>query len=64
MDQQSTPTKTCPKCGSNEYTFRSRKKVEPDPANGQPESWETKYRCKACNHEWRVKVPARPSEAQ
>ena len=28
MDQ----TKTCPKCGSAEYTFRSRKKIEANPA--------------------------------
>jgi transposase-like protein len=49
--------KTCPKCGSDDYTFRSRKKIEP--AEGQPAAVETKYRCKACGHEWKVKVVGR-----
>jgi transposase-like protein len=43
------PTKTCPKCGSGDYMFRSRKKVEA--AKGQPAAVETKYRCKACANE-------------
>jgi DNA-directed RNA polymerase subunit M/transcription elongation factor TFIIS len=47
--------KTCPKCGRGAYTFRGRKKVETE--NGEPEAVETKYRCKACGHEWRVKIP-------
>lgn len=48
MDQ---PSKTCPACGSNDYQFRTRKKIEePEPAV------ETKYRCKACGHEWRVRL--------
>jgi DNA-directed RNA polymerase subunit M/transcription elongation factor TFIIS len=46
--------KTCPKCGSGEYTFRGRKKVEAE--NGEPEAVETKYRCKACGHEWKVRA--------
>jgi DNA-directed RNA polymerase subunit M/transcription elongation factor TFIIS len=52
MDQ---PAKTCPKCGSGEYMFRSRKKIEA--ADGQEAAIETKYRCKACGHEWKVRVP-------
>jgi DNA-directed RNA polymerase subunit M/transcription elongation factor TFIIS len=51
------PTKTCPKCGSGDYTFRSRKKIET--AEGQEAGIETKYRCKACSHEWRVRTPAK-----
>ena len=48
------PAKTCPKCGSGDYTFRSRKKIEA--AEGQEAAVETKYRCKACGHEWKVRV--------
>lgn len=47
-------TKTCPKCGSGHYLFRSRKKIEA--ADGREAAVETKYRCKACGHEWKVKV--------
>jgi C4-type Zn-finger protein len=46
--------KTCPACGSQEYQFRCRRKV---PEEGKPEAVETKYRCKACNHECKVKAP-------
>jgi DNA-directed RNA polymerase subunit M/transcription elongation factor TFIIS len=45
----------CPKCGSGEYLFRSRKPVVAE--DGKGEGVETKYRCKACGHEWRVRVP-------
>ncbi len=56
MDQQRPAARTCPKCGSGDYQFRSRKKI---PAgNGEPEAVETKYRCKACEHEWKVRAPA------
>jgi transposase-like protein len=48
------PAKTCPQCGSGDYTFRSRKKIEP--AEGREAAVETKYRCKACGHEWKVRV--------
>jgi DNA-directed RNA polymerase subunit M/transcription elongation factor TFIIS len=48
---ESTPAKkSCPACGSSRYQFRSRKKV----AGGHGGTVETKYRCKACGHEWRV----------
>lgn len=49
-----TAPKACPACGGD-YAFRGRKIVaEPE----GPELVETKYRCKACEHEWRVRVPA------
>jgi transposase-like protein len=51
MDQ---PAKFCPKCGSGDYTFRGRKKVEA--GDGQEAAVETKYRCKACGEEWRVRA--------
>jgi rubredoxin len=53
--------RACPKCGSNDYQFRSRKKVIEE---GSREEVETKYRCKACTHEWRERKPppSSPSE--
>jgi DNA-directed RNA polymerase subunit M/transcription elongation factor TFIIS len=56
MDKDQPVAKTCPKCGSGQYMFRGRKKSEADPAKGEPESWETKYRCKTCGHKWKVRV--------
>jgi DNA-directed RNA polymerase subunit M/transcription elongation factor TFIIS len=54
MDSLTDP-KTCPKCGSGDYTFRSRKTI---PAGqGKGEEIETKYRCRACGNEWKVRVP-------
>ena len=53
---ETSPNKTCPACGSGEYTFRSRKKVAAVPEKGEPAATETKYRCKACEHEWEVLV--------
>ena len=35
MDQH-LAAKTCPECGSGEYTFRSRKKVVPEPGQEGP----------------------------
>jgi DNA-directed RNA polymerase subunit M/transcription elongation factor TFIIS len=52
MDRQK---KICPKCGRSEYAFRSRKTIEA--SKDQEESIETKYRCKPCSHEWKVRVP-------
>jgi DNA-directed RNA polymerase subunit M/transcription elongation factor TFIIS len=52
-----TASKTCPACGSGNYSFRSRKRITPEPGQEGGEAIETKYRCKACEHEWRVKVP-------
>jgi DNA-directed RNA polymerase subunit M/transcription elongation factor TFIIS len=54
MDQ---PARTCPECGSGEHAFRGRKKIEP--GDGQEAAVETKYRCKACGHEWKVRVGAK-----
>jgi transposase-like protein len=45
-------SRTCPACGSGDYEFRSRKKV----AEEGKEVVETKYRCKGCGHEWKVRV--------
>jgi DNA-directed RNA polymerase subunit M/transcription elongation factor TFIIS len=53
MNPQKPAAKTCPKCGSGDYQFRGRKKVAA--AGGQPEATETKYRCKRCEHEWKVR---------
>jgi hypothetical protein len=50
-----TPARACPKCGSTSYTFRSRKQIEATPE--QEAMLETKYRCRACEHEWKEKVP-------
>jgi hypothetical protein len=52
------PTKTCPKCGGGNYTFRSRKKIPANADQGESEAVETKYRCATCQHEWKVRVPA------
>jgi DNA-directed RNA polymerase subunit M/transcription elongation factor TFIIS len=56
MDQPKTPSRTCPACGSANYTFRSRKQIESTPE--QEAMLETKYRCKGCGEEWKEKVPA------
>jgi transposase-like protein len=53
MEQQ---TRNCPACGSTEYVFRGRKKVAAE--HGQPPAVETKYRCKACGKEWKVRAVA------
>jgi hypothetical protein len=58
MDPQKPTAKSCPKCGSDEYLFRGRKKIVPEPGQGEGGSVETKYRCKACQCEWKVKTPA------
>ena len=60
MDAEKAMTsgKTCPKCGSPDYQFRSRRKVPADPEKGEREGWETKYRCKACTKEWKVRTAA------
>jgi rubredoxin len=51
-----TPTgRVCPKCGSSDYQFRSRKKVSDE---SYPEAVETKYRCKTCTHVWRDRRPS------
>jgi len=53
MDTQQTSC-VCPKCGSGDYAFRSRKRIETDEGE---EAVEPKYRCKGCGHEWKEKAP-------
>jgi hypothetical protein len=55
MEQQKPAGRTCPACGSASYTFRSRKQIEGTPE--QQAMLETKYRCRACEHEWKERVP-------
>jgi DNA-directed RNA polymerase subunit M/transcription elongation factor TFIIS len=57
MDQLVNPARCCPKCGSTEYTFRGRKTITAEA--GQPATAETKYACKACGKEWKVRVPVK-----
>jgi transposase-like protein len=47
------PARACPACGSGDYQFRSRRTVETE---GKQET-ETKYRCKKCEKEWKVRTP-------
>jgi transposase-like protein len=55
MEQQAA-SPSCPACGSTDYVFRGRKKV---PAvDSQPVAIETKYRCRACGKEWKVRAAA------
>lgn len=51
------PDRCCPKCQSQGYMFRARRNVE------EPEGKfvETKYRCRACNHDWWERISAPPS---
>ncbi len=53
MEQQKPPGRSCPACGSENHTFRSRKQIEA--AAEQQAMLETKYRCKGCGKEWKVK---------
>lgn len=51
-----TPTtRTCPKCNGDQYAFRGRKTVAA--ADGRGSEVETSYRCKACDHTWKVRTP-------
>jgi len=50
---------SCPKCGSGDYLFRGRKKIPAE--KDQAEAVETKYRCKACGNDWKVRVPDKKS---
>ena len=55
MEQKQIGSRTCPECGSEKYLFRGRKKIPAE--NGQPVAMETKYRCSACEHVWKERVP-------
>jgi DNA-directed RNA polymerase subunit M/transcription elongation factor TFIIS len=59
MDQEPTVKKTSPACGSADYLFHSRKKMKANAENSEPAAVETKYRCKTCGNEWRVRVPVK-----
>jgi DNA-directed RNA polymerase subunit M/transcription elongation factor TFIIS len=59
MNQPSTPVRSCPACGSDDYLFRGRKQVPADEAAGRPAGTETRYRCRRCGHEWKVRQNAR-----
>lgn len=50
-------TRTCPECGGRDYVFRGRKKVKPQPGEKEP-VLETKYHCRACGCEWKVRSEA------
>ena len=52
MDQPSR--RACPKCGSGEYTFRNRKQIEA--TADSPAQLETKFRCRACEYEFKERV--------
>jgi transposase-like protein len=51
--------RTCPLCGSRNYTFRGRKKIAED---GKPEEWETRYLCRQCNKVWKDRMPVQPKK--
>lgn len=55
---QTATFRTCPQCQSGDYQFRNRKRIIPEPGTQGEELIETKYRCKSCSHEWRVRVTA------
>ncbi len=56
MSDQKPVLKSCPECGSHDYAFSGRKKIPADPKKGEAEAMETKYRCKKCEHEWKLRV--------
>jgi len=48
----------CPKCQHKSYLFRARRTVE----EAEGTFVETKYRCRACPHQWWERVPAPPEQ--
>ncbi|QEL16925.1 hypothetical protein [Limnoglobus roseus] len=47
------PDRHCPQCQHKGYMFRARKTVEADGAK----HIDTKYRCRACSHDWWERIP-------
>ncbi len=59
MTTPDRPKRSCPKCQSASYLFRARKTIDaPEDEGGK--QVETKYRCRACSHDWKERVPAPP----
>jgi len=58
MTPPNRPKRCCKKCQSTSYLFRARKTVEE--ADGK--FVETKYRCRACAHQWWDRAPAPPEQ--
>ena len=54
--------RSCPFCGSGDYTFRNRRQVVPKQGEEGPDEIETKYRCRGCSEEWRVRTEGRLPE--
>lgn len=54
------PDRCCPKCQHKGYKFRARRTVEEEGAKHV----QTKYRCRACSHEWWERIPAPPEKPQ
>jgi DNA-directed RNA polymerase subunit M/transcription elongation factor TFIIS len=53
-ERRMEPTgRRCPKCSSTNYVFRGRKKQVTD----HGDVLVTKYRCRACDHEWKEQTP-------
>ena len=62
MDRMAAFTnRVCPACASRDYMFRARRNI-PASAEKGPEV-ETKYRCRACEHEWKERLPAPATKA-
>jgi len=55
MPTKEIPIIRCPECASDNRVFRARKIITDE--TGRPVEMETKYRCRDCGNEWRVKGP-------
>jgi transposase-like protein len=55
MSEKFVPTRNCPQCGSQDYLFRSRKKLADEVEAKDSGWWETKFRCKSCEEVWCVR---------
>ena len=53
--------RVCPECRSKDYAFRARRNFPAIAEHGSPAAVETKYRCRACGHEWKERLPAPPA---